>query len=138
MHEAIDLYFTATGDLDLSPDGDLRDTRDDSYRSLRQEVATIAQANYNDWALHPDLGANLAELMGYPNNETTAGLVQAQLEQALSSHLLRQGDFRVDVFPLGHHVLGAMISIQVGEEQGEVQTVTIPVVFHLGRGVFAV
>lgn len=138
MYEALDLYFTSMGDFDLSQDGDLRDTRDDNHRSLRQEIATIAQANHNDWALHPNLGANLEELIGYPNNEATAGLVQAQLDRALSQHLLRSGDFHLEVFPLDLHSLGIMISVNIGEQDGAIQAVTTPVILNLGQGVFAV
>lgn len=136
MYEALDLYFTSTGDLELSSDGDLKDTREDEYRSLRQEVATLAQANYNDWALHPDFGANLAELIGSPNSEATAGLVKAQLEQALGRNLLDSGTFRLDALPLTPYNLGVLVTVRVGEAAGELKAITCPAIFNLGLGVF--
>lgn len=136
MYEALDLYFTADGDLGLSSDGDLRDTRDDPYRSLRQEVYTVAQANYGDWALHPDLGANLEELVGRPNDEATAELLKAQLAQALERHLLRSGTFRIDSLPLDRNVLGVLVTVRTADKEGEPQTVVCPIIFDLGLGVY--
>lgn len=137
MYEAIDLYYTSTGDLELSPDGDLLDTSADEFRSLRQEVATVALSNFGDWALHPNLGANLRDLIGYPNTEGTADLIKTQLDQALTQHLLQAGDYRLDILPLDAHTLGVLLTVKTGETAGEIQAVTIPLIFDLGLGVYA-
>jgi hypothetical protein len=136
MYEALDLYFTADGDFKLDTTGDLQDTGDDPYRSLRQEVATLVTANLNDWALNPSLGANLSQLIGRPNNQETAEQVQGQITQALSQGLLKETDFRVDVVPLDTFTLGVLLIVQVGEENGELQVVTVPLAFNLGVGIF--
>lgn len=137
MYEANDLYFTADGDYLIDKTGDLSDTSDDQYRSLRQEIATIAAANFNDWAIHPNIGANFAELIGHPNNEDTASLVSSQLEAALAADLLKSGDFRVDTIPLDVNTLGVMVTVKVDTVEGDIQTIAIPLIFNLGLGIYA-
>jgi len=135
MHEALDLYFTAFGDYDVDQYGGLRDTWEDPFRSLRQEVATLAQANYNDWGLQPNIGANLDDYIGSPNSAATGEQVKAAMEKALNQFLLPANDFRVDIFPLDQNTLGIMVTVQIGSDNGEIQVLSLPIVFNLGLGI---
>lgn len=67
-----DLYWTLRGDLSFGADGDLRDTSFDALRSVWQEIRTRVQGHLGDWRIYPTLGSNLDDLVGWPNNKTTA------------------------------------------------------------------
>jgi hypothetical protein len=136
MYEATDLFFTGFGDFELDPYGDLRSTWDDPHRSLRQEIATIAQADFDDWALNPNIGAGVERFIGYENNAETASAIEDSLSKALSSFLLKSNDFRLDIFPLDANTLGIMITVQIGMEGSDIAVVSLPVVFNLGLGIF--
>lgn len=107
-----DLYWTLDGDLSVGKDGDIRDTSFDPLRSEWQEIRTRVQSGYNDWALHPTLGANLDQLIGGPNNKLTAEEGKASIIAALSQGgFIKKEAVSVRYIPLGRHWL--MYQIQV-------------------------
>ena len=134
MYEALDLYFNTLGDLDLSLDGDLKDTRDDDYRSLRQEIITRAQSSYQDWALQPTLGANLGRMVGANNNADTAEQIKNQLAQSLSTDLLTRGNFTIEAIPLSLDSLGLLVAVDTQGQGLEQDVVVTPAIFSLGAG----
>jgi hypothetical protein len=136
MYEALDLYCSGNGDLMISADGDLKDTSADDYRSLQQEISTRLKANQADWAVHPDLGANLDNLIGKMNTPETAQQVQAQIESALSSGLINSSHIQTNAVPLSLETLGLLLNVQVGPWQDTSKTVSVPIFFQLATGVY--
>ena len=134
MYEALDLYFNTLGDLDLSLDGDIKDTRDDQYRSLRQEITTRGMSNYKDWALQPTLGANLGQLIGSNNNPDVAEKIKSQMGQSLSTDLLTMGNFQIYVVPLSLESVGLFVAVDTQGRGLEQDVVVSPSIFDLGVG----
>jgi hypothetical protein len=110
----IDFYWTLDGDLAVGKDGDIRDTSFDILRSEWQEIRTRVQSGYNDWALHPTLGANLDELIGKPNNKLTAEEGKSAIIAALSQGgFIRKEAISIRYIPLAKHWLMYQISVKV-------------------------
>jgi len=109
-----DLYWTLDGDLSYGEDGDLKDTSFDVFRSLWQEMRTRCRSSFKDWKLHPTLGANLEELLGEPNNRTTAEEGKARVIAALiQGGFLPKEVIRVRYMPIGRHRLLYDITVTV-------------------------
>ena len=79
-----DLYWSLDEDYVVGEDGDLRDTSFDSFRGIYQEMRTRGMASFYDWREHPNLGSNMDELIGQPNNRVTAEDGKARLVSALT------------------------------------------------------
>lgn len=112
----IDLYWTLDGDFALGEAGDLKDTSYDVFRSMWQEIRTRCRSSFKDWAFHPRLGANLDELLGQPNNRTTAEEGRTRLVSALiqGGFLPRQA-IRIRYLPIGRHRLLYDITVTVSD-----------------------
>lgn len=109
-----DLYWTLDGDLALGESGDLKDTTFDVFRSLWQEMRTRCRSAFKDWALHPQLGANLDELLGSANNKATAEEGRTRLINALTQGgFLPKEAIRVRYLPIGRFRLLYDITVTV-------------------------
>jgi hypothetical protein len=108
----IDLYWTMDADLAFGPDGDLKDTSFDPYRSVFQECRTRCRSSHNDWATQPALGANLRRLLGKPNNKMTAEEGKANIISALSYAGFVPGkNVKIRYMPINRHTLLYQISV---------------------------
>lgn len=125
MYESLDLYFSDQGDFIIGPDGDLFDTVDDSHRSLYQEIITLSTSNYNDFALHPTLGANLQEFTGARNNAQTGALIRERLQQTLTDFLLLEGTYQIEVVPISPDQVSVLLQVQTGALIEEPLTCTL-------------
>ena len=68
-----DLRFGTFGDLSIGPDGDLEDTESIAeLLSFVQEIKNRLSSDLYDWAIHPHIGAGMADLQGEPNSPETA------------------------------------------------------------------
>ena len=111
-----DFYWTLDGDLSVSPEGDIRDTSFDVFRSLWQEMRTRCRTSLRDWAIHPRLGANLDELLGMPNNRTTAEEGKTRIINALSQGgFLARDLIRVRYLPIGRQRLLYDVTVTVSD-----------------------
>jgi len=111
---AIDLYWTLDGDLALDRNGDLRDTSFDQLRSTLQEIRTRARSSLQDWAIHPNLGANLDALLGRPNNKFTAEEGRTNIISALTMHgFLKKNNVKVKYVPISRHQIAYFIEVKV-------------------------
>lgn len=100
-YDKIDLYWGRHGDFVLGNEGDLLDTSTDALRSLVQEVRTRIQSSQGDWKVYPDIGANLPDLVGEPNNKITAESGKAKITAALAQYgLLASNDIDISYMPL--------------------------------------
>lgn len=125
MYESCDLYCTDQGDLVVGPDGDLLDTSDNDYRSLYQEIITLSTSSYNDFALHPTLGANLQEFIGARNNAQTGALIRERLQHTLTDFLLLEGTYQIEVVPIAQDQVSVLLQVQTGSLTAEPLTCTL-------------
>ncbi len=116
----IDLYWTLDGDCAFGESGDLKDTSFDVFRSLWQEMRTRCRSSFKDWALNPQIGANLDELLGNPNNRTTAEEGKTRIVAALvMGGFLPREVIRVRYLPIGRHKLLYDITVTVSDPGSE-------------------
>lgn len=110
----VDFYWTMDGDYSVGSDGDIRDTSFDFARSHYQEARTRGRSEYQDWAIHPSLGANLSELIGKVNNRLTAEEGKNRLMAAmLYGGFLRREQVSIRYIPVSKHELVYFIRINV-------------------------
>lgn len=111
-YDSVDLDFTYDGDLILGFDGDLQDTSRDLLLSIQNEIQSIAKSALTDWREDPNIGADLDDFVGEPNNRATAEDMQARMESALSI-VVNVSDLSVRITPVHIHRVLVMVSLQV-------------------------
>lgn len=79
----MDLYFSESGDLKLTPTKDLALT-DSDWRDSAQKAYIILQTTPGDFTLYPRLGADLSRLYGMPQSRETGDLGVRIIEEALT------------------------------------------------------
>jgi hypothetical protein len=110
----IDLYFSLDEDYVLGPEGDLLDTSFDIFRSLWQEVRTRVKAERGDWAEHPNIGAELHELLGEVNARFTAEEGRTKIISCLTrGGFINNGALSVRYVPIARNIILYLIEIQV-------------------------
>lgn len=79
----MDLYFSESGDLKLTPSRDIALTETD-WRDNAQRAYMILQTTPGDFTLYPRLGADLSVLYGMPQSRDTGDLGIKIIEEALT------------------------------------------------------
>jgi hypothetical protein len=79
----MDLYFSESGDLKLTPTRDIALT-DSDWRDSAQRAYMILQTTPGDFILYPRLGADLSVLYGMPQSKDTGDLGIKIIEEALT------------------------------------------------------
>lgn len=109
-----DFYWTMDGDFSVDSTGDIRDTSFDPARAYFQEIRTRARSDFKDWALHPQLGANLHELIGNINNKLTAEEGRNRIVASMTyGGFLRREQVNVRYIPISKHQLVYFIKANV-------------------------
>jgi len=83
-----DFYFSQSGDIKLSPNGDLALTGT-NWRDDAQQAYIRLMTEPGDWTLYPSLGTELSKLYGEPQTRETAEFGKALIRAALN----REGRF---------------------------------------------
>ena len=113
-YDAVDTKWSLNGDLAIGKDGDIADTSYDVLRSLRQEVRTRVRSSLEDWELHPNLGSDLDEIIGLPNNRDTAETGKARIiESLVRDNFMSEGDIKIKYVPVDRHRLLYILTISV-------------------------
>lgn len=113
-YDRTDLYFTRRGDYTIGVDGDILDTSGDPLRSLIQECRSRLQTDKGDWVLYPELGADLSQLVGEPNNKFTAEGLKAKVIAALNQFgMVDTRDLSISYMPIGASSILLRIAIRV-------------------------
>jgi hypothetical protein len=113
VYDSVDLMWTSRGDCYIQ-DGDLMDTSLDPLRSLVQEVKTRASADIGDWNVFPDIGSNISDLVGEPNNKITAESMKTKILSALARHgFILTSDLEISYVPVDIDKLMVRIKIKV-------------------------
>ena len=127
-YDNVDLYWTFDEDLLIGPGGDLMDTEDDVLLSLMQEIKTRLAGDMEDWELYLDVGAQLSDLVGEPNNKMTAEAGKAKIFSALTKDgLVAASDLSVKYMPLSHDSLLYKVVVKVEPTVKNFQTQQIEV-----------
>lgn len=101
-------------DFSVGSDGDIRDTSFDLARTYYQEARTRGRSEFQDWVLHPSLGANLSELIGKANNKLTAEEGKSRLMAAMVyGGFLRREQVSIRYIPVSKHELVYFIKVSV-------------------------
>lgn len=110
----VDLYFTESGDFALDAKReDLLDTSNSNYRAFIQEILTRALSNKGEWRMQPDIGANINDYLGQPNNAVLGQRVYNSLYNALTQNgFLKSSELKIDVFPISKNDIGILLTIQ--------------------------
>lgn len=113
-YDKTDLFWTSQGDYFLGDDGDLQDTEFDPLRSLVQEIRTRASSDQGDWVVFPDVGANVRDFVGEPNNQQSAEAIKTRLIAALSKHgFINTRDMIIKYVPVTRDTLLFRLTVRV-------------------------
>lgn len=126
-------------DLRLTEDGDLVIERGDLSTVTKQEFVKQTARNRiktsdPDWYdyIIDEIGANLEDLLGRPNNPETARLGIEKIGEALTKDgLVDTDDIYIKPVPVGRYVIGFFIFIRV-DDVG--QPLFFEVLFNLDTG----
>lgn len=111
-YDSIDLDFTWDGDFKIGDDGDIADTRSDLIQSLRNELHTILRSEFDDWELHPQLGANISEFRGQPNSRKIGRAMEDRIRtKVIGATIVQPEDIVVQVLPVGRHQVLTTITV---------------------------
>lgn len=139
-YDSIDFDFTWDGDFVLDTQGDLKDTSEDRLLSIRNEIFTIVKSSLGDWREDINVGADLDDFVGEPNNRSTAAGIQTRLESALSE-LINLGDLNIQVTPVSIYKVLISLTLEIlpTAENGLRAGTTISTTFlydYLEKGVY--
>jgi len=102
----IDLRWSSSGDFCISQIGDLEDTSSTKLGSFLQEVQTRIRSDLYDWALQPQIGSGLSEIVGEPNNKETAESGKAMIIASLTKDGFVENErIRVRYMPISRHTI---------------------------------
>jgi len=85
-----DILVDDDGDLVVGANGDLALSK--PSRTAIQDIAFRVRSQHDDFQLHPLIGANLAPLVGEPNNRRNGDRIRTLVQRALT----RDGRFSPD------------------------------------------
>lgn len=130
-YEAVDLRYSADGDLIFDAGGSVTDTLISPLLSFKQEVITRVLSNAEDWDIHPWLGTNASQYVGEPLNEDTMEALLVSLRHGLTvDGLVSDRDLEIKWAQWDPNTAGILITIDVGQlDQDNQGRLEIPFVF---------
>lgn len=137
----LDVWWNWDGDYEVGLDHDLKDTIADGLQSLIQEIQTVVKSESQDWELWPNLGANLDDFVGRPNNKITAEAIHDRIKMSIVSlGLVPENDLSVRIVPV--HMNEVLIIINIAALPSPYNTLselgmTITFVYdYMEKGIF--
>jgi hypothetical protein len=132
-YSEVDIQVSASGDLVLAPNGDLRMAEPSGV--LKQDVVFRVMTDYNDFTPHPDVGADLSALIGEQNTRKTAQSGEQKIARSLTKDgRIISSDLMVKAVPINLDSIVYYIFINDGVS---VLNVTPDMAFDLNRGILA-
>jgi hypothetical protein len=129
-------------DLRLTPDGDLAIERGDLSTVTKQEYISqsarnrirIADPEWIDYQID-EIGANLEDLIGLPNNPETASMGVDKIGRCLTRDgLLDSDDIYIRPVPISRTVMIFYVFIKIPVSEFESGTLGFEVLFNLENG----
>lgn len=112
-----DLYMYESGDLAVSPAGDLALTQS-AWRDDVQQAYIRIMTEMGDFEVYPELGASLARLYGRPQSATTGNLGVGLIRSALDRESRFAGKpYTVNAVPTGPQTVRFDVSITSGNRE---------------------
>lgn len=131
-YDALDLDWTWDGDILVGDDGDLADNRSDLILSLENEIRTVLRSEFNDWELHPTLGANLSQFRGEPNSRKNGKAIEQRVtSKIISAGIIQPEDITVRVVPVGREQVMISVNIQATSTPGNRLAIGEPLSINL-------
>jgi len=131
IYDSIDLRWTWDGDYITGDDGDIADTRDDLLESFRTELHSVLRSEFNDWEMHPNLGANISEFRGEPNTRETGDALKSRIiGRLVASGNVQASDLDVRIVPVGKSQVLCILTINATATPGNELQVGQPLVTH--------
>lgn len=133
-YDNIDLLWTLNGDLAPGKDGDIADTSHDVLKSFRQEIRTRVRSALEDWEMHPEIGADLDEIIGEPNNKQTAEKGKSRIiDSLIRDNFMSETDIKVKYVPVDQNRILYILTVSVtptAENDGS-EEFTVKFLFHI-------
>lgn len=121
FEQIVDLYWTEAGDLALSQQGDLRDTKTDAYRGFVQRIDTRVSSARGDWKTELQMGAGLTDFVGKRNTPELAKAIRQRIYNELyQEDLLRASEVSVDVIPISGSKLAIAVIVKPPNATGQI------------------
>ena len=126
----IDIQVTPSGDIALGSNKDLVMIATSGV--LKQDITFRLRTDYNDFSPHPEIGADLVELIGEPNTRPVSKLGESKIVHSLTyDGMVRNLDLYVRGVPVSSEKIVYYVFVNDGIEQ---LNVTPDVVFDMMRG----
>jgi hypothetical protein len=125
-----DIKVTPSGDLNLAGTGDFEMIQ--SSGVLQQDVTFRLRTNYAEFEPHPNVGADLDELIGEPNVKGTSKAGEAKINHSLTfDNMVDKADLYIRGVPVSTEKIVYYVFVNNGTEQ---LNVTPDVVFDMMEG----
>jgi len=130
FYDKVDIKVSPSGDLSLDSNKDFLLTTASGV--LKQDITFRLRTNYREFIPHPEISANLDEIIGEPNNRYTAKIGEGKIINSLTQDgMVAKGDLYVKAVPLSLDKIAYYIFVQDGTDQ---LNVTPDIVFDMERG----
>lgn len=104
-----------------------------SYLSEKQVIINRLRTDNPDWLLHPEIGANLSDLVGMPNTRDTGLAAKALVERALTyDGFIKPVDLEVRPVPVTNQQILIHITVR-----RKAVTLKLPVLMDLEHGIIS-
>ncbi len=114
-YDAIDLRFSADGDLVVDAGGTIVDTALYPLLSLKQEIISRILTNVGDISQHPWLGTNAQQYIGEPNSdETVEAMIEAISIGLTNDNLIDRKDLSFEWARWDEHTVVMILTVNVG------------------------
>ena len=114
IYDSVDLYFSSAGDLALDNSNDIASTEGDILLSFKQEIFNRVRSEFQDWTLHPWIGAGISDIIGEPNSRETAEIGKEKIMNSLTiGAFVVADDVNIKYMPITHDSIMYTIEIDV-------------------------
>lgn len=121
-YDKIDLALSSDGDFVVDESGDLALSK--GFDCTRDDIALAVKTQKNDSDVYPEFGADLEELIGYPNSREIGEEGAARIVDVLVSNgLVNSEDLTVIPLPAGDEIKYYVV---IQRENGEQEVVHYP------------
>jgi len=111
-----DIKVTPSGDLEIGSNADLVLIATSGV--LQQDITFRLRTDYNDFEPHPEIGADLVELIGEPNTREVAKLGESKIIHSLTyDGRVRNNDLYVRAIPIAQEKIVYYVFVNDGIEQ---------------------
>lgn len=125
LREDVDFYWLSSGDLCLDSErGDIKDTSRYNYRSTIQRILTRVMSKPGDWRVTDNMGANLEQFLGRPNDQETGLEIQSAVYYELvANDFLRPNEVEVEVFPLSKTQVVIIVKVTPANQRDAIKLI---------------